>query len=244
MATQRDPRIVVVGAGFGGVAAAIELRTHGFRDVTILDAASELGGTWFHNTYPGAACDVPSHLYSFSYAQRRDWSRLCSPQSEILHYLRAVARDRGVDRLVVPNACVTSCRWDDGIRRWSVTTQDGREFAADAIVLATGQLNRPHVPTIAGSETFAGHRFHSARWDHGYDLRGKRVAVVGSGASAVQFVPEIAPDVAHLVVLQRTGNWILPRSSRPYPHRYGQRSVTCPACRPTGGGSSSTTASC
>lgn len=210
-----DPKVVIVGAGFGGVAAAIELQKHGFTDITILDAAPGVGGTWLHNTYPGAACDVPSHLYSFSYAQRRHWSRLCSPQAEILEYLRDVAREYGVDRRVQPDTAVTSCTWDDGTRRWTLTTEDGGAVEADAVVLATGQLNRPSIPQVPG--VFDGHAFHSARWDHDYDLRGKRVAVIGSGASAVQFVPEIAPDVAHLTVLQRTGNWFLPRKNRPYP---------------------------
>ncbi|MGH3566188.1 MAG: flavin-containing monooxygenase [Pseudonocardia sp.] len=213
----QDPKIVIVGAGFGGIAAAIELRSHGFRDITILDGAPELGGTWFHNSYPGAACDVPGHLYSFSYAQRRDWTRLCSPRHEILDYLRGVAREYGVDRLVVPNAAVTSCTWDGDARRWTVTTADGRGFDGDAVVLATGQLHKPAFPRIEGAESFRGNAFHSARWDHDYDLRGKRVAVIGTGASAVQFVPEIAPDVARLVVFQRTANWFLQRKNRPYP---------------------------
>jgi cation diffusion facilitator CzcD-associated flavoprotein CzcO len=210
-------KIVIVGAGFGGVAATIELQRHGFTDITILDAAPELGGTWFHNTYPGAACDVPSHMYSFSYAQRRDWSRLCSPQEEILEYLRGVARKYGVDRRIVPNTEVTSCDWDDTTRRWTLTAADGRTFDADAVVLATGQLNRPSTPHIEGAESFTGHSFHSARWDHDHDLRGRRVAVIGTGASAVQFVPEIVEDVAHMTVFQRTGNWFMPRRNRPYP---------------------------
>jgi cation diffusion facilitator CzcD-associated flavoprotein CzcO len=209
--------IVIVGAGFGGVAAAIELQAHGFTDITILDAAPELGGTWFHNTYPGAACDVPSHMYSFSYAQRRDWSRLCSPQQEILEYLRGVAREYGVDRWIVPNTEVTSCAWDDAARRWTITAADGRTFEASAVVLATGQLNRPSTPRIEGMESFTGHTFHSARWDHDHGLRGRRVAVIGTGASAVQFVPAIVDDVAHLTLFQRTGNWFMPRRNRPYP---------------------------
>jgi cation diffusion facilitator CzcD-associated flavoprotein CzcO len=212
-----DPSVIVVGAGFGGIGAAIELREHGFDDVTVLDAAPGIGGTWLHNDYPGAACDVPSHLYSFSYAQRRDWSRLCSPQAEILDYLRSVARERGVDGLVEPGAKVVGCAYDDASRRWTVTTADGRERTASAVVLATGQLHQPAWPRLPGEETFAGHTFHSARWDHGHDLRGRRVAVIGTGASAVQFVPEIAPQVAHLTVFQRTGNWFLPRRNRPYP---------------------------
>lgn len=217
MSATRDPRIVIVGAGFGGIGAAIELRRHGFRDVTILERSDDLGGTWYHNTYPGVACDVPSHLYSFSFAQRRHWSRLCSPQEEILAYLREVAREFRVDGLVVPRTEVTSCAWDDEARRWTVASADGRSWDADAVVVATGQLHRVAYPAVEGRETFAGHSFHSAEWDHGYDLRGKRVAVVGTGASAVQFVPEIAPKVDRLVVFQRTGNWFLPRKNRPYP---------------------------
>lgn len=210
-------RIVIVGAGFGGIAAAIELRRHGFHDVTILEAAPELGGTWLRNDYPGAACDVPSHLYSFTYAQRRDWTRLCSPQAEILDYLRGVARRFRIDRWIVPNTAVTACTWDDNTLRWTLTTDDARTIEADAVVLATGQLNKPSIPAFEGTEVFRGHVFHSARWDHTYDLHGKRVAVIGSGASAVQFVPEIARVVGRLSVFQRTGNWFLPRKNRPYP---------------------------
>jgi cation diffusion facilitator CzcD-associated flavoprotein CzcO len=213
----RDLAIVIVGAGFGGIAAAIELKRHGFQNITILDAASELGGTWFHNTYPGAACDVPSHLYSFSFAQRRDWSRLCSPQDEILRYLRAVASEHGVDRLIRANSEVLSCVWEEERSRWIVSTADGPVYEAGAIVLATGQLHQPLYPHLHGVEEFAGHAFHSARWDHAYSLRGKRVAVIGTGASAVQFVPELAREVEQLTVFQRTGNWFLPRKNRSYP---------------------------
>jgi cation diffusion facilitator CzcD-associated flavoprotein CzcO len=212
-----SPEILIVGAGFGGIAAAIELRRHGFERLTILDAAPALGGTWQANSYPGAACDVPSHLYSFSFAQRRDWSRLCSPQPEILRYLEQVARDHDVAGLIVAGAAVTSCTWDGATARWTATTADGRTFGADAVVLATGQLHEPSYPQIDGLATFAGRAFHSARWDHDYDLAGKRVAVIGTGASAVQIVPEIAGRAAHLTVYQRTGNWLLPRGNRPYP---------------------------
>src|SRR3954470_10183755 len=209
--------VTIVGAGLGGVAAAIELQRHGFHDLTILDAADDLGGTWLHNSYPGAACDVPSHLYSFSYATRRDWSRLCSPQQEILDYLHGVARDFGVDRFFQANAKVTACTWDDDTHRWTVQTEDGRSFESDAVVLATGQLHQPSFPRIRGREDFAGHEFHTSQWDHDYDLRGKRVAMIGTGASSVQIVPEIAPLVKELTVFQRTGNWFLPRENRPYP---------------------------
>ncbi len=213
----QSPRVLVVGAGFGGIATAIELRRHGIEDVTILERASDLGGTWFYNTYPGAACDVPSHLYSFSYAQRRDWSRICSPQKEIYEYLHEVAARHGVADLVRTGQTVTACSWDEATLTWTVETSEGERHEADAIVLATGQLHQPHVPLVQGAGEFAGHAFHSAAWDHSYDLRGKRVGVIGSGASAVQFVPEIARQVRKLTVFQRTGNWFLPRNNRPYP---------------------------
>lgn len=217
MPHSRDLEIIIIGAGFGGIGAAIELRKHGFRQIKILDKAPELGGTWHHNTYPGAACDVPSHLYSFSYAQRRDWDRLCPLQSDILSYLRQVARDFEIEPLMVPNAAVQSCEWDETKTRWTISAEDGREWGADAIVIATGQLHQPAYPRIPGIETFAGHSFHSAEWDHEYDLSGKKVAVIGSGASAVQFVPEIAKQVSKLTVFQRSGNWFMPRRNRPYP---------------------------
>lgn len=207
-------RVVIIGAGFGGIAAAIELRRHGFTDITLLDRAPELGGTWLLNDYPGAACDVPSHLYSFSYAQRRTWPRLCSPRDEILAYIRAVAAEHAIDRLVIPDTEVTHADWD---RHWTLTSSDGRTFQADALIVATGQLHRTHTPRLPGADTFAGHAFHSAEWDHDYDLTGKRVAVIGTGASAVQFVPEIAPRTQHLVIFQRTGNWFMPRKNHPYP---------------------------
>ena len=208
--------MLIVGAGFGGIAAAIELRRHGITDVSILEKASDLGGTWYYNTYPGAACDVPSHLYSFSYAQRRDWSRLCSPQAEIHAYIHEVARTHGVERLVHTDTEVSACTWNAERCRWSVQTARGESHEADALVIATGQLDQPAFPRIEGAERFAGHSFHSAEWDHGYSLDGKRVAVIGTGASAVQFVPEIAPKVERLSVFQRTPNWFLPRHNRRY----------------------------
>jgi cation diffusion facilitator CzcD-associated flavoprotein CzcO len=208
---------VIVGAGFGGMAAAIELRRHGFSEVTVLERASGLGGTWHYNDYPGCACDVPSHLYSFSFDQRRHWSRICSPRDEILAYLEEVAREQGVDRMIRFGVDVVSCRWEAGSSRWTVSSADGRSWECEALIIATGQLHQPAVPSIDGVERFEGHSFHSARWDHSYSLRGKRVAVVGTGASAVQFVPEVASQVARLYVFQRTGNWFLPRRNRAYP---------------------------
>ena len=183
----------------------------------ILEKARGLGGTWYYNDYPGAACDVPSHLYSFSFAQRRDWSRLCSPQAEIKRYLHEVAREHGVDRLIEYERTVNACTWDDSSSRWEVQTEGGLHYFADAIVVATGQLHQPAYPKLDGIESFAGHSFHSSRWDHEYPLADRRVAVVGTGASAVQFVPELAREVRQLSVFQRTGNWFLPRRNRRYP---------------------------
>jgi cation diffusion facilitator CzcD-associated flavoprotein CzcO len=214
---RRSLRVIVIGAGLGGVAAAIELRRHGIADVTVLERAPDLGGTWYYNSYPGAACDVPSHLYSYSYAKRRDWSRLCSPQQEIQDYIREVARAHQVERLIRTGKTVTACSWSEERCAWTVETDDGDSYEGDALILATGQLHQPTNPTVEGLETFAGHSFHSARWDHDYELAGKRVAVIGTGASAVQFVPEIAERVASLRVFQRTGNWFLPRRNRRYP---------------------------
>jgi cation diffusion facilitator CzcD-associated flavoprotein CzcO len=212
-----SPRVLIVGAGFGGVGMAIELLRHGFHRIQILEAAPELGGTWFYNQYPGAACDVPSHLYSYSYAQRRDWSRLCSPQDEILNYLQDVAREHRVEELIRTGTRVTECRFDESRSVWQAETESGEQFEAEALVVATGQLNRPAFPHLPGRDSFEGHTFHSSRWDSDYPLAGKRVAVVGTGASAVQFVPQIAPQVERLTVFQRTGNWMLPRENRVYP---------------------------
>ncbi len=203
-------RVAIIGAGFGGIAAAIALRDH---EIALYDRAPELGGTWHYNDYPGAACDVPSHLYSYSFAQRRHWERLCPRRDDIVAYLREVAAQYGVDRLVVPSTEIATAQ--TGTTAGRSTATDGRTFTADALIVATGQLHRTHTPNLPGS--FAGHSFHSAEWDHDYDLRGKRVAVIGTGASAVQFVPEIAKQAAKLVVFQRTGNWFMPRKNHAYP---------------------------
>ena len=217
MPGERALSVVIVGAGFGGLAAAIELRRHGFCDVTVLERAPRVGGTWHYNDYPGCACDVPSQLYSFSFAQRRHWSRICSPQREILRYLEEVAQAEGIAGRVRHGVDVVSCGWDRGSSSWTVSSADGRSWRADALVIATGQLHQPSIPRIAGFEEFEGVSFHSARWDHGFDLAGTRVAVVGTGASAVQFVPEVAERAGRLFVFQRTGNWFLPRRNRAYP---------------------------
>lgn len=217
MTGSSSPRVAIVGAGFGGIAAAIELKDHGFDDVVLLEAGDGVGGTWRFNRYPGAACDVPSHLYSYSFAQRRDWVRLCPTQPDILRYVEWVAKEHGVDRLVRPGSKVTACSWSDSSLEWRLSTASGERIAADAVVIATGQLHQPAVPAIEGLGSFAGTVFHSAEWDDSYDMTGKRVAVVGTGASAVQFVPEVAERAERTFVFQRTPNWFMPRKNRAYP---------------------------
>jgi cation diffusion facilitator CzcD-associated flavoprotein CzcO len=209
-------KVAIVGAGFSGIEAAHRLRADG-HEVTLFERAEDVGGVWQHNTYPGAACDVPSYLYSFSWAQRRDWSRPCSPQAEIQAYLREVAAADGILPHVRFGCEVEEARWDEAALTWTVTLAGGETHAADALVLACGQLTRPAYPDIPGADEFAGPAFHSARWDHGVDLAGKRVAVIGTGASAIQFVPAIAGTAARVDVYQRSAPYLMPRRNPVYP---------------------------
>ncbi|MGI8844614.1 MAG: flavin-containing monooxygenase [Thermoleophilaceae bacterium] len=205
-----------MGAGFGGIATANALRQAGIENFAVLERGDDLGGVWRENTYPGAACDIPSHLYSFSYAQRRDWSRPCPSQSDILDYLHEVAERFGIADRIETDTEVTSATFDEQTARWTVTTAGGERIDAGAVVVAAGQLSRPFTPAIEGSDEFAGTVFHSAEWDHSFDARGKRIAVIGTGASAVQFVPEIAKEAARVDVYQRTPPWMLPRRNNDY----------------------------
>jgi cation diffusion facilitator CzcD-associated flavoprotein CzcO len=227
---RKHVRVLIVGAGFSGLAMAVRLKQAGIGDFVVLERGDDVGGTWRDNTYPGATCDVPSHLYSFSFAPNPRWTRSFSPQWEILDYLRDVARRYGIVPHLRLRTGAKAMRWDDGDRRWVVDVEgpqapegDGgdsegegkaRGYTADVVVGAMGALSEPSLPDIPGLETFAGTLFHSAAWDHGHDLGGERVAVVGTGASAIQFVPEIQPVVAHLDVYQRTPPWIVPRRDR------------------------------
>jgi cation diffusion facilitator CzcD-associated flavoprotein CzcO len=208
-------RVLVVGAGFAGLGLAIKLDEAGYGDFLVLDKGDDVGGTWRDNTYPGAACDVPSQLYSFSFALNPEWSRSFSPQPEIQAYLRRTARDAGVLDRFRFGVEVLDCRWDEAAQRWEVATSAG-DVTAEVLVNASGALSDPKLPEIDGIEDFAGEVFHSARWDHGTDLTGKRVAVIGTGASAIQIVPELARQVAHLDVYQRTAPWVMPRKDRDY----------------------------
>jgi len=218
----RTLRIAIIGSGFSGIGMAIRLKRLGYPSVTIYEAADELGGTWRDNTYPGAACDVPSHLYSFSFEANPSWSRAFSHQHEILAYLKRCASKYGVDHAIHFNARVTSARFDETRLVWRLDIAHGgvhEAVEADVVIAASGPLSRPAMPRIEGIETFGGKIFHSARWDHAYALEGKRVAVIGTGASAIQFVPQIQPRVAQLLLFQRTAPWILPKPDRPIGER-------------------------
>lgn len=217
-AASEDPSIhsaVVVGAGFGGIAAAIALRQAGVEDVTILERGEAVGGVWHHNTYPGAACDVPSHLYSFSFAPNPRWGRRFAQQPEIQRYLEQTAQRFGVLARVRFATEAKRATWDADRCEWEIETSDG-PLSADLLVAACGQLTRPSIPAVPGIEDFEGPVFHSSRWRHDLDLRGLRVGVVGTGASAIQLVPAIAPLVGSLTVVQRTPPWILPKLDRAY----------------------------
>ncbi|PWW54952.1 cation diffusion facilitator CzcD-associated flavoprotein CzcO [Actinokineospora spheciospongiae] len=205
--------VVVIGAGFGGLGAAAALRRAGFA-VTVLERESRLGGVWRDNVYPGAACDVPSSLYSWSWAPNPGWPRRYSGQADILRYLERTAAEQGLTDVVRFGCDVVGAAYRDG--KWRVEIAGGEVVTADVLVPAVGQLSRPAVPDIPGADTFGGRIFHSARWDHSVDLAGKRVAVIGTGASAVQFVPRIQPLVGHLDLFQRTPPWVVPKPDRRY----------------------------
>ncbi|HEY5925229.1 MAG TPA: NAD(P)/FAD-dependent oxidoreductase, partial [Kofleriaceae bacterium] len=205
---------VIVGAGFSGLAAGIQLKLAGIQDFVILEKADRVGGTWRENTYPGAACDVPSHLYSYSFEPNPKWSRAYGGQAEILAYLEHCADKYGLRPHLKFGQHVDSATFDEASGTWRVITAAGERFEARALLLGNGALHLPSLPDIAGLDTFQGKRFHSARWDHDYDLAGKRVAVIGTGASAIQFVPEIAPKVKHLDIYQRTAPWVVPKRDR------------------------------
>jgi cation diffusion facilitator CzcD-associated flavoprotein CzcO len=204
--------VAIVGSGFSGIGLAIRLRQAGVEDFAVLERGAGVGGTWHFNTYPGCACDVPSHLYSFSFAPNPGWSRTYSRQPEIRDYLERVVDDFGVREKIRLGCEVKTARWDG--EAWDIETSAG-PLRARVLVSATGPLVEPKIPPFPGLDRFAGPAFHSARWDHSVDLAGKRVAAVGTGASAIQFVPAIAPKVARLHVFQRTPPWVMPHSSRP-----------------------------
>ncbi|MET7473485.1 NAD(P)/FAD-dependent oxidoreductase [Streptomyces sp. NPDC005648] len=213
MAEHEHVRVAVVGSGFGGLGAAVRLRREGVTDFVVLERADSVGGTWRDNSYPGCACDVPSHLYSFSFAPNPDWPRTFSGQGHIRAYLEHVADVFRLRPHLRFNSEVKLMTWDSERLRWDIETSGGR-LSADIVVSATGPLSDPRIPDIAGLDSFPGKVFHSARWDHDYDLRGKRVAMVGTGASAIQIVPAIRQQVDRLTLFQRTPPWVMPRVDR------------------------------
>lgn len=208
--------VLIVGAGFGGIGMAIALKRTGVKDFLVLERGRDVGGVWRDNSYPGAACDVPSHLYSFSFEPNPDWTRSFASQAEIHAYLRHCARKYALDEHLRFGAEVSEAVFDDRSSLWQVRLHDGARLSARILVTATGQLSNPALPRIEGLDSFRGPAFHSARWDHGVDLAGRRVAVIGTGASATQFVPAIAPAAARLTVFQRSPSWIIPRPDKPY----------------------------
>jgi cation diffusion facilitator CzcD-associated flavoprotein CzcO len=208
-------RVAIIGAGFGGIGMAIALEQAGIDDFVILDRADDLGGTWRDNSYPGLTCDVPSQLYSFSFRPWR-WSRRFPARDEILAYLHALVAEHGLGTRLRFDHGVASAEFDEPRAVWTLTLDDGSTLEATAVVCAVGQLGRPILPDIPGRDDFAGPSWHSARWNHEVDLRGRRVAVVGTGASAIQFMPEIAKVASHVDVYQRTPPYVLPKADRPY----------------------------
>ncbi|MFF5037228.1 flavin-containing monooxygenase [Nocardia salmonicida] len=212
-----EHEIVIVGAGFSGIGVAIELRKAGFDDFVIIDEADGVGGTWHWNTYPGVAVDIPSFSYQFSFEQRTDWSRVYAPGRELKAYAESCVDKYELRSRIRFGTTVTGADFDEDADRWVLHTADGSDLTARFVISATGVLTRPKLPDIPGIESFAGTVMHTSRWDHRQDLRGKRVAIIGTGASAVQVIPEIASQVEHLTVFQRTPIWCLPRPDLPLP---------------------------
>jgi cation diffusion facilitator CzcD-associated flavoprotein CzcO len=206
--------IAIVGAGFGGLGMAIRLEQAGMRDFTVLERAPDVGGTWFANTYPGCQCDVPSNLYSFSFAPKHDWTHSYPEQPQILEYLRDCVERFGIGDRIRLNTELEEARWEADEARWHIETSGGGSLTARVLVAAPGLLSEPALPLIPGIESFPGKLFHSARWDHEHDLAGERVALLGTGATAVQIAPRIQPQVERLTVFQRTPPWVLPHPDR------------------------------
>ena len=226
-------RAVIIGTGFSGLGMAIALQKQGV-DFVILEKADDIGGTWRDNTYPGCACDVPSHLYSFSFEPKADWSKLFSPQPEILEYLKGVTEKYGLRRYIRFGSLSARATWDDSEYRWHVFTESGQEYVTQFVISGIGALHIPRLPDIEGIDEFRGAAFHSAQWDHTVDLAGKRVAVIGTGASAIQIVPELVrrdAGVAEVQLYQRTPPWVMPRADGPIPDGVRRAFANVPGLR-------------
>jgi cation diffusion facilitator CzcD-associated flavoprotein CzcO len=216
MTTRRPLRIAIIGAGPGGLCMAIRLKEAGFEDFILFEKSGEVGGTWNHNRYPGCACDIQSELYSFSFDVNTSWSRPYAPQPEILAYLRGVAERHGVLPACRFQTEVVGAEWSDAKSEWTLRLGDGGTHAADVVVSALGMFNDLAYPEIEGLDLFAGTTFHTAKWNWGHDLAGRRVAVIGSAASAIQLIPEVVKTAGHVDYYQRTANWVLPKDDTPY----------------------------
>ncbi|MGC2745114.1 MAG: NAD(P)/FAD-dependent oxidoreductase [Candidatus Angelobacter sp.] len=215
--------VLIVGAGFSGLGLAIKLLQQGDKDFLVIEKADDIGGTWYANQYPGCACDIPSHLYSFSFDRNPDWSRMYSGRNEIQSYLKSCAQKFGLNQYIRVNTAMKEAVWDEPTSLWRVTTGDGALIRCRVLISAVGALHVPKFPEIPGIEKFSGPSFHSTWWNASVPLEGKRVAVIGTGASAIQFVPEIAPKVAKLSIFQRTPPWILPKEDFAIPERWRNR---------------------
>src|SRR5271165_524351 len=216
--SSKRPSVAIIGGGFSGVGAAVLLVRAGYPDVTIFERGERLGGVWAHNTYPGAACDVPSHLYEFSFEPNPRWSRRYAPQAEIQQYIEAVARRHGVLDRARTGTEVTRAQWDEQRAKWELQTSAG-SFEADILLAACGQLSIPKEPAISGLDRFPGPAFHTAEWNHDVELAGKRVAVIGTGCSAIQAVPAIQPVAEQIDVYQRSPGWTMPKMDFEYSKR-------------------------
>jgi cation diffusion facilitator CzcD-associated flavoprotein CzcO len=210
-----DVETVIVGAGFGGLGMGVQLGRRGATSFVILERASDIGGTWRDNIYPGVACDIPSHLYSYSFRPKPDWSHYYARGAEIREYLRECAREEGLTQNLRLGTEVLDMRWDESTQRWNVMTNQGA-YRCEVLIISAGRLSEPRIPDIPGLESFPGQIFHSSRWDEHADLAGKRIGVVGTGASAVQFVPQLAAVAESLVLFQRSAPYIVPRADRAY----------------------------
>jgi cation diffusion facilitator CzcD-associated flavoprotein CzcO len=227
----RTHAVVIVGTGFAGIGMAIALKKAGVRNFVILEKADRVGGTWRENTYPGCACDIRSHLYSFSFEPKPDWTREFAPQPEILGYIEHCVAKYGLAPHIRFHTEVTGAEYDEAAATWHVSTADGGVVKTRALVIGQGPLHIPNIPELPGLERFEGRAFHSAQWDHDYDLTGKKVAVIGTGASAIQFVPQIAERTAHLTVFQRTAPWVMPRPDRAFTQSQQDRFEKIPLTR-------------